>query len=150
LKPAGVGELGRHYPLDVGEAGEIHSVEDVAPLPKARPSLLPGEEDVSVPDQQFPRDPVLLMVNRVLGERLTTDNPAWRGDPVPVMRSLQKMLVAHSLTLAEAEREPAMDAIRAVELAVRWRLRWMQMRRSEAESHFIQPQQEDHATQKNA
>lgn len=150
MNPAGVGELQRHYPPDVGEAGEIHSVADAVAVTKARPDLLPGEEDASLPSQEFERDPVLVMVSRVLGERLSTDNPAWRGDPVPVMRSLQKMLVAYSLTLEEGRRGPAMGAIRAVELAVRWRLRWMQMRRSEAESHFIQPQQDDHATQKTA
>ena len=150
MKPAGLGELQRHYPLDAGEAGEIHSLADVIAATRARPSLLPGEEEASLPSPEIARDPVLLMVQRVLGERLTSDNLAWRGDPVPVMRSLQKMLVAHSLTQDEGERQPALGAIRAIELAVRWRLRWMQMRRSEAETHFIEPQRDKHETQKSA
>lgn len=150
MKPAGVGELGRLNHLDVGEAGEIHNVADTVALTKVRPALLPAEEEASLPAQAIERDPVLAMVSRILGERLTSDNLAWRGDPVPVMRSLQKMLVAHSLTLDQDQRQPALAAIGAVEQAVQWRLRWAQMRRSEAERHFIQPQQDDHATQKTA
>lgn len=146
----GVGDIQRNHLLDVGEAGEageIHSLAETQPIAKPRPELLPGEEEASLPAQENPRDPAMLMLSRVLGERLSTDNLAWRGDPIPVMRSLQKLLVGHSLSLQEGEREPAMRAIRTVELAVRWRLRWMQMRRSEAESNFIQQEQGDHATQ---
>lgn len=153
MNPAASGALARHYPIDVGqadEAGKIGGLADAAPLAKAPPPAAPVESEAALPYDPAERDPVLLMVGGVLGERLTTDNLAWRGDPVPVMRSLQKMLVAHSLTLPEDGREPAMAAIRTVELAVRWRLRWMQMRRSEAESHFIQPQRDDDATQKSA
>ncbi len=150
MSAAGVGARSRHYPIDAGEAGEIHSVADAAPPARARPALLPGEEEASLPVQEAVRDPVLAMVAGVLGARLTCDNLAWRGDPVPLMRSLQKMLVAHSLTQAEAERAPALGAIRAVELAVRWRLRWMQMRRSEAESHFIVSREDEHASAPSA
>lgn len=148
MNARGVNELQPHYPLDIGEAGDIHGLADAAsttPAARARPVAQPDDDSAAPPDQTFQHDPVLAMVAGILGTRLTTDNLAWRGDPVPVMRSLQKMLVAHSLTLPEARREPALGAIRAVELAVRWRLRWMQMRRSEAERHFLSPQ-DDHAT----
>lgn len=133
-----------------GEAGEIRAVREAARTDRAAPVALADDDEFSLPGLAAERDPVLLMLGHVLGARLSTDNLAWRGDPVPLMRSLQKMLVAHSLTLAAEARAPALEAIRAVELAVRWRLRWLQMRRSEAERHFIEPQQERHATQKSA
>jgi len=156
LKRAGSGELQRHYPVggvaadEVGQAGEIAGLRQVAPA--ARPGqAAPGAlDEASLAAPESARDPVLAMLVQQLGARLSSDNLAWRGDPVPTMRSLQKMLVAHSLTLRDDEREPALGAIRAVELAVRWRLRWIQMRRSEAESHFIQPPQDDHATPNKA
>lgn len=131
---------------ELEEAGEIHSLAELPAISRSRPALLPAEEEVSLPALETPRDPVLASLARILGERLTSDNLAWRGDPVPTMRGLQKLLVGHSLTLPESRREPAMRAIRIVELAVRWRLRWLQMKRSEAESLFIQ----DPATAANA
>lgn len=145
----GIGDSPRNYLPDagVGEAGEIHGAVEPAVVARPRPVALPEQEEASLPAQESVRDPAMLMLNNLLGERLSTDNLAWRGDPVAVMRSLQKLLVGHSLTLAEDRREPSMRAIRAVELAVRWRLRWMQMRRSDAESNFIQSEQDDHATQ---
>lgn len=134
---------------ELGEAGEIHSLADALPVAKSRPSLLPAEEEASLPAPDYAPDPTLQTLKQMLGARLSSDNLAWRGDPVPVMRSLQKMLVGHSLSLAEGQRDGAMRAIRVVELAVRWRLRWMQMRRSEAQSHFLPSEQEEHATQTN-
>ena len=122
---------------ELEEAGEIHGLAELPAVSRSRPALLPAEEEVSLPALETPRDPVLASLARILGERLTSDNLAWRGDPVPTMRGLEKLLVAHSLALPEARREPAMRAIRVVELAVRWRLRWLQMKRSEAESQFI-------------
>lgn len=122
---------------ELEEAGEIHSLAELPAISRSRPALLPAEEEVSLPALETVRDPVLVTLARILGERLTSDNLAWRGDPVPTMRGLQKLLVAHSLELPESRREPAMRAIRVVELAVRWRLRWLQMKRSESESLFI-------------
>lgn len=68
-----------------------------------------------------------------LGPLLTVANPVWRGDPVPGMRMLQKKLVAHALTLDEQDRAECMGAIATVENAVQLRLRWQQMRMTEAE-----------------
>lgn len=150
MSRAALGELRRHHPLDLGEAAEIHSVAESGAITRARPELLPGEAEASLPAQEAPRDPALAIAARVLGARLSSDSAAWRGDPVPLMRSLQKMLVGHSLTLPEDRRAPALGAIRAVELAVRWRLRWQQMRRSDAESQIIQPPRDDHATPNHA
>ncbi|AIY39665.1 hypothetical protein LT85_0505 [Collimonas arenae] len=66
-----------------------------------------------------------------LGPLLTIASPAWSGDPVPRMRDLQKILVAHSLTLDRAERDPCLAAISVVEQAVTLRLRLQQLRMSE-------------------
>lgn len=149
MNAAALGARPRLDRFDGGELGAVGEIAEAADIQRlaaaARPDLQQGAEEASLAAPDIARDPVLMMVGRVLGARLTTDNLAWRGDPVPVMRSLQKMLVAHSLAQEEDQRQPALGAIRAVELAVRWRLRWMQMRRSEAESHFIEPQQDNHA-----
>ena len=158
MKRAGTGELQRHYPVGgaaAGAAGTAGAAGEIAGLREAAPAARPGAlapvatDEASLAAPELARDPVLAMLGQQLGARLSSDNLAWRGDPVPTMRSLQKMLVAHSLTLGESEREPALGAIRAVELAVRWRLRWMQMRRSEAESHFIETPRDEHATPNN-
>jgi hypothetical protein len=137
-----MGDPGRLDPRAIGDLGAADDIRrlDVAPVKGALevPPIL--EEAGAASIQPAQHDTVLLMVGRVLGEALTTDNPAWRGNPVPTMRSLQRLLVAHSLTLREEERMPAMAAIRAVESAVRWRLRWTQMRRSDTESQFTAPQ----------
>jgi len=127
---------------DIGEPAQIHDIPDLAPLTRSRPDLLPAEEALSLPAPEIPADYTLVTLGRMLGARFTVDSPAWRGDPVPAMRSLQKRIVEHSLTLEESARAPAMQAIRVVEMAVRWRLRWQQMKRSEAESTFIHSEEE--------
>ena len=130
------GALDRVHPLDVGELAEIHSVGNANPILKARPDLLPGEEEASLPPLEVQSDPTLVSLKQLLGERLTSGNAAWSGDPIPRMRALQKKLIEHSLTLEQADRMPCMDAIRVVELAVQWRLRWQQMRRSDVEANL--------------
>jgi len=146
LTPGVSGDARLPYPVDVGDAGQIHNAADALPAARTRSTLLPAEEALSLPSPAFTPDPALQLLGRLMGARLCTDNLAWRGNPVAVMRSLQKRLVEHALNLPEDRREPAMRAIRTVELAVAWRLRWLQMKRSDAESQLIQPQQEDHAT----
>ncbi|WP_296555952.1 hypothetical protein [Pigmentiphaga sp.] len=141
-----VGSTRVPYSTEIGDAGEIHSAADTLQVARTRPALRAAEEALSLPPQAFTPDPTLQLLNRMLGAALSTDSLAWRGNPIPAMRGLQKLLVAHSLDLPEESRGPSMRAIRAVELAVRWRLRWMQMKRSDAESQTIQPQQDEHAT----
>jgi hypothetical protein len=102
--------------------------------------LLPGELEASLPSPADLPEGAVAPLTRFLGPLLTVANPAWVGDPVPRMRALQKALVAHSLTLAEDDRSSLMGAISVVETAVQWRLRWQQMRMTEAEMN-IKPQE---------
>ena len=146
INPAGIG---RTLPLDPGELAEIHSVDTVAPLPKSRPLLSEEEEAISLPALEAPVDPLQRALKGFLGPMLTSDNPVWRGDPVPSMRSLQRMMVEHSLGLAEGPaRQPMMAALRQVEKAVQMRLRWLQMKRSETESSIVEGEGQD-APEKN-
>lgn len=125
--------IGRQLPVDPGELAEIHSTEALTALQKSRPLLSNEEEAASLPALELPVDPLQRTLTELLGPTLTSDNPVWRGDPVPSLRGLQRLLVAHSLTLPEgAARAPLMDALRQVELAVRMRLRWLQMKHAEA------------------
>ncbi|MCA1325669.1 hypothetical protein [Herbaspirillum sp. alder98] len=134
----------RPLPSEPGELAEIHSVGQVAQLPKSRPQLTPGEEAASLPAPGLPVDPLQAVVKQCLGAAATFDNPVWRGDPIPVMRSLQRLLVAHSLTLEEgAARMPMMSALKLVESAVQMRLRLQQMRRSDADPETPPPEQDD-------
>jgi len=136
--------LGRPQSLDLGELTEIHNASELTPLLKSRPLLSEEEEAASLPALELPVDPLQRMLKDFLGQALTSDNPVWRGDPVPSMRGLQRMMVEHSLTLDEGEpRRPLMAALRQVEKAVQMRLRWLQMKRSEAESTIVQPEGHD-------
>ena len=118
------------------ELAEIHSLPSTPAVLKARATLQPEEEALSLPQPELP-DPKIALLNRVLGTRLTTDNPLWSGDPVPPLRALQKALIAHSLTLPQPERRPCLDALTVIERAVLLRLRWQQMRRSDAEAPAV-------------
>lgn len=101
-----------------------------------RAQLLPGELEASLPSHTDLPQGAVAPLTRFLGPLLTVANPAWVGDPVPRMRSLQKALVAHSLTLPENDRAQLMAAITVVETAVQWRLRLQQMRMTEAEANI--------------
>lgn len=117
---------------DLGELSEIGSLPESLLVPKSRDLLKPGEAEVSLPPSlELPN--AVAPLTQVLGTRLTIDNPAWSGDPVPSMRLLQKTLVARSLELEPDQRADLLVAIELVEKAVQMRLRWQQMRRSEAE-----------------
>ena len=94
--------------------------------------LRPEEEVLSLAPGESP-DPKLVLLGRMLDPALTADNPLWRDDPVPALRALQKMLIAHALTLPSDARDATLAALRVVEHAVRLRLRWQQMQRSAAE-----------------
>ena len=120
---------------EVGGLAEIPEIAQTQPVFKSRPFLLPGEEEASLPEFDYPLDPAQESLKQILGARLSVDNPAWAGDPVPRMRALQKKMIEFSLTQETSERGVCMEAIRIVELAVRWRLRWQQMRRSDLEGH---------------
>lgn len=141
--------IGRPQSLDPAELAEIHSVDAVAPLQKSRPLLSEEEEAISLPAMELPVDPLQLALKQFLGPALTSDNPVWKGDPVPSMRGLQRMMVEHSLGLAEGPaRTPMMAALRHVEMAVQMRLRWLQMKRSETESTIVEGEAQD-APEKN-
>lgn len=117
-----------------GDVADIYSIPDQLTVHKARPQLRPEEELVSLPPPREP-DSQIEALNRFLGPRLTVDNPVWRGDPVMSLRSLQKLLIEHSLALPENERPECLAALSLVERAVQLRLRWNQMQRSDAESN---------------
>lgn len=125
----------------VDDLAEIHSVPDVPAVLKSLPELLPVEQEASLPPNDIPVDPTLVMLNQILGPQLSSDNLAWKGNPVPCMRSLEKILVEFALTLPESERSLCLGAIDQVEQSITLRLRWHQMRRSHAESHFNQEEQ---------
>jgi hypothetical protein len=122
----------------VDDLTEIHSIPDVPAVLKSLPELLPVEQEVSLPPSDIPVDPTLLMLNRILGAQLSSDNLAWKSNAVACMRSLQKRLVEYALTLPESDRAVCLMAIDKIEQPIMWRLRWNQMRRSHAESHFNQ------------
>jgi len=119
--------------LDPSEFAEIYSLQKTPATLRPREALQPEEEALSLPPPE-PADPKISLLNRALGARLTTDNPLWSGNPVPHLRALQKSLIAHSLTLQQAQRRPCLDALTVVERAILLRLRWQQMRRSELEA----------------
>lgn len=115
------------------ETGEIHSLPEAELAPKSRLLLKPSEEALSLPPTtELPN--AVAPLTQILGARLTVDSPAWSGDPIPGMRLLQKTLVATSLELEDGERGDLLSAIELVEKAVQMRLRWQQMRRSDAEA----------------
>ncbi|MBP0597321.1 hypothetical protein J8I26_04345 [Herbaspirillum sp. LeCh32-8] len=142
--------VGRQLPVDPGELAEIHSAGALAPQQKSRPLLSDEEEAASLPALELPVDPLQRVLTDFLGAKLTSDNPVWRGDPVASMRGLQRLLVEHSLSLPEgAARQPLMEALRQVEAAVRMRLRWLQMKHSEAQSGIVDTEQA-HAQEETA
>ncbi|MTV41742.1 hypothetical protein [Duganella radicis] len=140
---AGGGRAGAAAQL---EAAEIHSVPEAEQVSRSRLQLKPSEAALSLPPPAEVPNAVAALTG-LLGTRLTVDNPAWSGDPVPGMRLLQKTLVATSLTLAEGERGELLAAIGLVEQAVQMRLRWQQMRRSAAEGPQQAESEESHAAQ---
>jgi len=134
--------------LDATEFAEIHSLQAELLAPKSRAALQPGEEALSLPPPDLP-DPKMELLSRTLGAAVTTDNPVWRGNPVPHLRALQKALIAHSLTLAKEDRRIGLDAVRVLERDIRLRLRWQQMARSDSEPALeVQPvKEQEHAAE---
>jgi hypothetical protein len=140
----GVGSPG----LDGAEFAEIHSRQAELLAPKSREALRPGEEALSLPPPEL-ADPKMALLSRALGTAITSDNPVWRGNPVPRLRALQKALIAHSLTRAREDRRIGLDAVRVLERDIRLRLRWQQMARSDSEGPVeVEPVKEhEHAAQ---
>lgn|GEM_PF-1763740 len=130
---------------DSAELGEIASLPESVLIPKSRDLLNPGEAAVSLPPPLELPNAVAPLTN-ILGTRLTVDNPAWSGDPIPSMRLLQKTLIARSLELEPDARGDLLRAIELVEQAVQMRLRWQQMRRSEIEMLARQGESQPAAT----
>lgn len=128
------------FPTDVGEIQSLPAQNPAQPI--GRGQLLPEEEAVSLPPQSPETASPIAPLNRFLGPMLTVANPVWTGDPVPRMRGLQKTLVEHSLTLEQSDRSECMAAISVVESAVQLRLRFQQMRMSEADMDDAKPEGE--------
>lgn len=113
----------------------IYSIPENYELPVVGLMQLdPAEAKMSMPSEQITTgsNPVSTLT-QFIGETLTVASPAWSGDPVHTMRSLQKKLVEHSLTLDEKDRIPCLAAISVVEDSVQWRLRLQQMRMNDVE-----------------
>jgi hypothetical protein len=132
--PSGI-RTGGSPPVDVADISS-HGGEDAHEV-KALTDLLPAEQALSLPPPASatpgPHEPL----TRFLGPLLTVANPAWSGDPVPRLRALQKMLVECSLALDKDDRRECMAALSVVETAVQLRLRFQQMRMTEAEKDTL-------------
>ena len=135
-----ISPTGRGRVPDFTDFGEIQSFPEAPPEPKLRSQLGREEEQLSLPESQLP-EPLATALTAALGLRLTVDNPVWAGDPIPSLRALQRKLVEYSLMLEPEDRSSFMASISVVERAVRLRLRWMQMQRSDTERDFIVKQE---------
>ena len=133
---------------DLSDFGEIQSIPEAPIEPKLRSQLKEVEEQLSIPRLELPLR-MSAALNTAIGLRLTVDNPVWAGDPVRGLRALQRKLVECSLTLDAEERSECMVSISLVERAVQLRLRWLQMRRSDAERDFIVKQEEPNNAEEN-
>lgn len=90
--------------------------------------------DGGMPPMPDARLYALAPLDETVGPRMGPANPAWGADALALLRSLQKRLIGHALTLAPAERRACLDAIAVLEPAVGMRLRIMQMQMSELEA----------------
>ena len=79
---------------------------------------------------------------RLVGARIGPGNPAWGADALDLLRSLQRRLIGHALTLPASERRACLDAVAVIEPAVGMRLRIMQMQMAELEPSSHQPLRE--------
>ena len=132
-----INRIGSPGALEPVETGDIHSVPETQLEPKSRLLLKPAEIALSLTSStELPN--AVAPLTAILGLRLTVDSPAWSGDPIPGMRMLQKTLLSVSLQQAQGDRTDLLKAIELVEKAVQMRLRWQQMRRSDAEA-LIEP-----------
>jgi hypothetical protein len=116
-----------------GNLGDIHSINLQVGTPVARSDLHDAEAEASL---QLPSSAVrrgIEPLTNLLSPTLTVASPAWFGDPIPLMRGLEKKMVEYSLTLPQDERKHIMAAISVVEIAVHLRLRYQQMRMSDLE-----------------
>lgn len=110
---------------DIGEIGGVP--DDLSTYAISRAQLPPAIEAISLPSVNTQSNSAIAPLTEFLGPALSVDNAAWKGDPIPRMRALQKRLVEHSLALPENDRTDCMKAISVVENAVQMRLRLQQM-----------------------
>jgi len=87
----------------------------------------------------------LASLTRMVGPRIGPANPAWGADALALLRSLQKRLIGHALTLPASERRGCLDAIAVLEPAVGMRLRIMQMQMAELEGGAGSPPASPHS-----
>lgn len=85
------------------------------------------------------RDDALAPLTSLLGARVAAANPVWGPHALALLRSLQKKLIGHALTLDGAARRPLLDAVAVVEQAVTMRVRMLQMQFSELEPGQSEP-----------
>lgn len=129
MQPGHLG--GSRAPADLAEI--YQRPEQAAPAPVVRDFLRPEQVAISLPDvDQWSNGPIGTLT-QFFGPSLTTASAVWSGDPVPLMRSLERVLVEHSLGLPEDKRGPCLEAIGTIEKAVQWRLRLQQMRMTQSE-----------------
>lgn len=76
---------------------------------------------------------------RLVGPRIGPANGAWGSDALTLLRSLQRRLVGHALSLPAPARRACLDAVAVLEPAVGMRLRIMQMQMSELEGGMRSP-----------
>ena len=116
------------------DVGEIRSLEQPMPVEAiSGGELYPGEAAASLVQPSSAMDSGITALTSFLGTLLTVANPAWMGDPIPKMRGLQRRLIEHSLNQEEGRRHTCLAAISVVENAVQLRLRFQQMRMTDAE-----------------
>ena len=138
--PSRISPTSRGRGPDITDFGEIQSIPEAPLEPKLRSQLKEEEAQLSLPESELP-EPISRALNAALGLQLTVDNPVWAGDPIPGLRALQRKLVEYSLMLDPEDRSECMVSISLIERAVRLRLRWIQMQRSDTERDFIVKQE---------
>lgn len=135
---AGSAAGGRHH----GAAGAVRAQGRAAPIHDVAPNLDTGVlfvGDAPTLQPPPPRLDALAPFTRLVGAQVGPGNPAWGADALALLRSLQKRLIGHALTLPPAARRGCLDAIAVLEPAVGMRLRIMQMQMSELEGGAATP-----------
>ncbi|GAA4016706.1 hypothetical protein [Actimicrobium antarcticum] len=125
------GGPGSGQPINV-EGGEIHPVGLPTPIANVSVSLLEAREAAaSVHVTTRETQSAIAPLTTLLGLALTAGSPAWRGDPIPKMRALQKKLLERGMQVEGEERDHALAAISVVEKNIQLRLRLHQLHMSD-------------------
>lgn len=101
--------------------------DEARQLAKGCLCLWPGNKDLTLMATHAAAE-----IPEPMNKSALVNNPVWTGDPVPHLRALKKMLIERSAMLLGDDRSECQAAIALVERAVQLRLRWLQMRRSDA------------------